>query len=78
MKNEATMTAYDRWLQADKTKTAFWTEHSQAWSPEVDATYNKLRDESENLFNIYCAEATGKTVAQVAADISEKMHSARD
>jgi hypothetical protein len=78
MKNEATMTAYDRWLQADKTKTAFWTEHQQDWSPEVDATYVKLRDESENLFNIYCAEATGKTVTQVAEVIGEKMHSARD
>ena len=78
MKNEATMTAYAAWLEADKAKTAFWTANTGNWTPEVNAVYTEMLNKSEDLFCVYCAEATGKSVAQVAYDINEKIHSARD
>jgi len=78
MKNEAIATTHTTWLEADSARMAFWEANAGAWTSEVDATYREMLDKSDNLFYAYRAEATGKTVAQVAYAINEAIHSARD
>jgi succinate dehydrogenase flavin-adding protein (antitoxin of CptAB toxin-antitoxin module) len=76
--NKEQATSYVTWLEADSARMAFWEANAGAWTSEVDATYREMLDKSDNLFYAYRAEATGKTVAQVAYAINESIHSARD
>jgi hypothetical protein len=73
-----TTTTYKLWLEANNAKTAFWTENADNWTPEVDAVYSQLLRKSENLFYAYRAEATGQSVDEVAYEVNNKIHSARD
>lgn len=72
------MTAYAKWSKANEVRVAFYNEHVQKWSPEVDATYRILNNECDELFLQWRSAQTGKSVEQVAYELNEKMHSARD
>jgi hypothetical protein len=69
---------YWKWVDANKAKTEFWTENYKKWDNEVDATYKALNSFAEDCYYEWVATKNGKTVEQVAYEINEKIHSARD
>ena len=73
-----TQALYWKWVDANKEKTEFWTENYKNWNDEVDATYRALDALAEGLFFEWKATKENKTVEQVAYEVNEKMHSARD
>ena len=73
-----TQALYWKWVDANKTKTEFWTENYKKWDDEVDATYKSLNSFAEDCFCEWVAAKSGKTAEQVAHEINEKIHSARD
>ncbi len=66
------------WLQADNAKLDFYTEHTNAWTPEVDAKYLELADKADRLYHEWVAEQTGKSAEEVAYAVNESMHSRFD
>ena len=72
------MTAYAKWSEASQSRVAFYNEHVQNWTPEVNATYHTMCDQCDELFLQWRSAQTGKSVEQIAFDLNEKMHSARD
>lgn len=73
-----TQALYWKWVDANKAKTEYWTENYKEWNDEVDATYRALDSLAETLYYEWVAAKTSKTVEQVAYEINEKIHSARD
>ena len=69
---------YQRWVEANAEKTAYWVGNQRDWTDEVDATYSALNSRAEALYYEYLAYKTGKSPHEVACSINEKIHSPRD